>query len=95
MATYDIGDTVRLSAAFANIAGTATDPTTVTLRVTSRSLTTVYTYAAGQITRASAGNYYYDLAITSDHGRWSYRWEATGAVATAEEGELYVRRSRF
>jgi hypothetical protein len=94
MTTYDIGDTVRLSAAFANIAGTATDPTTVTLRVTSRSAVNVYTYAGAHITKASTGNFYYDLALTT-HGKWSYRWEATGAVATAEEGELYVRRSRF
>jgi len=97
MATYDIGDTIRLASEFAQSSGTATDPTTVTLRVKSPAGTTaVYTYSSPvtSIDRTAAGAYYYDLTIT-EAGTWTYRWEGTGTVATAEESRLFVRKSRI
>ena len=41
----------------------------------------------------STGIYHYDLTVDQP-GRWIYRWEATGALVGAEEGQLFVRRSR-
>lgn len=94
MTTYDKGDVVRLSATFGNVSDVATDPTTVILRVKNSAGTTVYTYAAAQISRDSAGNFHKDLALTVV-GEWSYRWEGTGAVETAGEARLFVRPTRF
>jgi hypothetical protein len=94
MAKYDKGDLVRLSAAF-TVAGVATDPTTVTLKVQDPSGNeATYTYALGQVTKDSAGAYHYDLAI-DETGLWTYRWAGTGAVVTAGEANLYARRSAF
>jgi hypothetical protein len=93
--TYDIGDLVRVSAAFATSGGVATDPTTVTLKVQSPAGTeTTYTYALTEVTKGSVGNYYKDLTITLP-GRWVYRWIGTGAVVAASEAHFLIRRSEF
>jgi hypothetical protein len=64
----------------------ATDPTTVTLRVTTPSQTTAtYTYALGQITKTSTGVYTKDIAC-SEAGTWSYEWVGTGAASDAIDG---------
>jgi hypothetical protein len=94
MAKYDKGDLVRLSAAF-TVEGVATDPTTVTLKIHDPSGNAVtYTYALGQVTRDSVGNYHFDLAV-DETGIWPYHWSGTGTVVTAGEAFLYVRRSRL
>jgi hypothetical protein len=93
--TYDKGDLVRLSVAFTNSAGTATDPTTVTLKVKAPGTAlATYTYALGQVTKSATGSYYKDVSLNAS-GRWWYRWEGTGAVETAEEGWLEVREQRL
>lgn len=93
--TYDKGDLVRLSVAFVNSAGTATDPTTVTLKVkTPAGAISTYTYALSQVTKSATGSYYKDVSLNVS-GRWWYRWEGTGAVETAEEGWLEVREQRL
>lgn len=91
MADYDIGDIARITGTFI-VDGTNTDPTTVSLEVTSPTAAsaTTYTYAAGQITKSATGIYYYDLSLTLA-GAWLWRWVATGAVASAESGYIYVR----
>ena len=93
-AAYDIGDTRRLTATFTDIAGVATDPSTVTFKI-KRPDGTATTYVYGtdaQPVKASTGVYYVDYAITLA-GRHAYRFEGTGAVATAESDEFYVRRN--
>jgi len=92
--TYDIGDTIRLRATF-TISGAATDPTTITLKVKNNSGTTsTYTYAGGTVSKTSTGIYYKDISLTND-GVWYYRFEGTGAVAAASEGQFIVRASEF
>lgn len=62
---YDMGDLIRLSLVFTNAAGAATDPTTVSLKVrTPDGVESTYTYANGDITKDSTGNYHYDLSAT-------------------------------
>ena len=88
--SYDRGDLVRLRAEFKNAAGTLTNPTAVVLRVKdpAGAVTTPVT------TTGAAGVYEHDLSLTLE-GTWIYRFEGTGAVQAAEEGEVYVRNSAF
>jgi hypothetical protein len=90
MTTFHIGDTIRIQCEFKNIERVLTDPTTVTLEIkTPGGTTTSYTYAAGQLGRAAAGRYYFDLALSAAN-TWEYRWVGTGAVAQADQGQVHV-----
>lgn len=104
---YDIGDQVRLgnysgadgAAAFATLAGTATDPTVVTLTVEKPDGSQlVYGYpsagADGTLTKESTGRFYRDVTLDQS-GMWSYRLVGTGAVVAAAEGQLHVVLSAF
>lgn len=87
------GNTVRISCTWTNMAGVATDPTTITLKVKSPSgRTDTYIYALGQIARAAKGSYYKN--ITVDEGQtWTWRWIGTGAVAQVDQGQFGVTAS--
>ncbi len=90
---YDVDEVVRLQTTIRNSAGALADPTTVSLEVRPPGSTvTTYTYAGGQITKASTGVYFYDLTL-NESGRWYYRWLSTGTPAVVEEDELIVDRS--
>jgi hypothetical protein len=93
--TYDVGDLVRLGAAFTK-SGVATDPTTLTLKIrTPGGVTTTYTYPTdAQLSRDGPGLYHLELALGAS-GTWVYRWAGTGAAQAAEEGEVNVRASNF
>jgi hypothetical protein len=86
MNNYDIGDLVRVTAEFKDIAGVVTDPTTVKLRVRVNGVTSTYDDAV----RDSAGEYHRDLSILSA-GVYTYRWLGTGAVQTAKESSFSVK----
>lgn len=102
--SYDVGDLVRIgnpsqdttSAAFATLAGTATNPTAVTLTV-KRPDGTLLAYGwpsagvDGTLTNESAGRFYVDVAI-DQVGHWHYRLVGTGAVTAAAEGAFRVQR---
>ena len=97
--TYDMGDSVRLSAAFTD-GGTATDPGTILFRwKPPKSSASLYTYGSdAALVKASTGNYYVDLTIpgtASSAGQWTYRFEGTGAVIAADEDRFYVEPSPF
>lgn len=103
---YDVGDLVRFgnpsqdtdSEAFKTLAGTATDPTAVTL-VVQRPDGTQLAYGwpvggvDGTLSRESAGRFYYDVLIDQS-GAWRFRLAGTGAVTAASEGVLRVLRQR-
>lgn len=77
------GDTVTLANVF-KVAGTATDPTTITLVVTDPTGTaTTYTYAGGTITKSSTGVYTKNITASAA-GRWAFKWAGTGAAADIE-----------
>lgn len=87
---YDKGDQVRLTGTF-TVGGTATDPTTVTLKVKDPSGNVdTYTYALSQIAKSSTGVYYKDLSL-DEAGYWYYQWAGTGAVESVDEDYLVVR----
>lgn len=93
--TFDIGDTVRFAAVFTTTAGVATDPTTVALKLKEPDgAETSYTYAGAAVTKDSTGTYHKDVVVDAS-GTWHYRWVGTGAVTSAEEGRIVVRKSAF
>lgn len=79
----------RVSAAF-TVSGSATDPSTVSLAVTSPSgTTTTYSYGAAEITKDSTGAFHKDVACT-EAGLWRYVWTGTGAASDVERGDWFV-----
>jgi len=96
MNDYNVGDQVRLTVTWTNSSGTPTDPTTITLTVKRRALSTTsttYAYPA-TVTKSSTGVYYVDVTPDNE-GVWDYRWVATGTVVAAEEGAFNVPDSVF
>lgn len=93
---FDVGDAVRCSAGFKNLAGTAIDPTTVSVSV-KKPDGTVETKVYGtdvEVVKSSIGNYYIDVDVTA-HGVWYYRFFSTGSGKAAAERQFVVRRSQF
>ncbi len=88
----DVGDLVRLSAAFTSSAGVATNPTAVSLRVINPAGVEVDPDPTP--TNDGAGAYHYDLTVTLA-GTWRYRFAGTGAVVAAEEAKVFARSSAF
>lgn len=92
---YTPGTLVRLSVAFADAAGVAVDPGGVTFSARAPDGTPQEeTYPAGNIVRASAGNYYVDLLVETP-GRWHYRFAGIDTGQAADEHEFVVSPSRF
>lgn len=93
---YDIGDLVRVSGAFTNAAGTATDPTAVSLKVIAPDGTqTTYVYGTdAEVVKDSTGNYHADLSVSAA-GDWHYQWIGTGAVQAAQGGQFVVQPTAF
>lgn len=70
--------------------GTLTDPTTVTLTVTTPAgVATPYTWAGGTVTRTSTGIFTKDIAC-SEAGTWLYLWVGTGVASDAVAGTWTV-----
>ena len=93
--TYDVGDVVRVSAAFTNASDVAADPTTVKLYYRDPSDGTITELEYGQdaeIVKESTGNYYADLEPDAA-GVWFYKWEGSGSVTATVEGFYKVRES--
>ena len=80
--SYWVGTVVRVTATF-TAGATPADPTTVVARTRSPG-GTVATVAA---TRTGVGVFTADVALT-ERGIWGYRFEGTGAVVAAAEGEV-------
>jgi len=93
MQSYDVGDSIRLSAVFYDENGAVVDPTTVTLKVKDLvPATTSYVYGVdSEITKDRVGHYHADLTIDgAGDGYWYFRWEGTGTAVAAEEEKFKV-----
>jgi hypothetical protein len=88
---YDIGDLVKLTAAFTDAAGTAIDPTTVTFKILKPDgTTTTAVYGVDPaVVKAATGVYTYNVSITAA-GMWWWRVTSTGTGQAAEEAALVV-----
>jgi hypothetical protein len=87
--SFLVGEQVVLTNTF-QVGGTNTDPTTVSLAITTPAgVTTTYTYAAAEITKTAVG--IYTKTITADAaGTWQYVWVGTGAAADIAPGYFTV-----
>ncbi len=87
--SYNLGTAVTVSTAF-TVSSVATDPTTVTLNITSpSSVTTSYTYAGGTVTKDSTGNY--SKEFTPDaRGHWKYEWVGTGTCTVTNRYKFII-----
>ena len=83
---FDIGDKVRLTCALTDITGAAADPTTVVCTVRAPDNTT----STPSVMHPGLGSYYSEVTTTQS-GTYFYRFEGTGALVVAEEGQFYVR----
>ncbi len=82
----------RLSNTF-TVSDVATDPTTVTLTLTSPSGTaTDYTYALAEITKSATGIYYKDVTCSAA-GEWTYKWVGTGTATDTTVGTFTVHET--
>ena len=96
MNSYNLGDQVRLSAAFTDADGAPVDPTVVTVKYSDPTGdVTDLTYGVDvAVTQEAGGSYYVDF-VPNRAGQWRYRWESSGAVTAAAEGAFLVQRSSF
>ena len=84
---FDIGDRVRITATFTDLAGAVADPTTVALTVKAPD----GTLTSPSNSKDSTGVYHADVNPDAS-GTWWYRWTGTGALVAAEEGTFSVRQ---
>ncbi len=92
--TYTPGQVARLTLAVADLAGAASDPGAVQLKIKAPDATlVVYTYGVdSELVRDSLGKFHADIPLPAA-GQWAYRWELTTPNAGAAEGTLHVRNS--
>lgn len=85
----NVGDRMQVPTTFTNAAGAVADPTTVTFRFDSPSkANTVYVYGVdGQLVRDSTGVYHVNID-PDEAGLWSWRFEGTGAIVAANQGQF-------
>lgn len=91
--SYVVGDLPTVQGTWTNKAtGTPLDPTDARLDVLDPTgVLTTYTYALGQLTKASTGVYTRNLDTTGKAGRWEYRfWSPPGLAQTASAGAFMV-----
>jgi hypothetical protein len=91
--TYDPGDMISLNAQFYKEDGTVGDPTTVVLKIRSPlGLQNTYTPTHDGV---GAYSYDYETDLLDASGRYTYRFEGTGAITSAEEKAFYLNPSDF
>lgn len=80
--------------AITNVAGVATDPGALRLKVKAPDSTvTTYVYGtSGELMKDSVGSYHLDLLLGAA-GSWLWRWESDAPNAGASEGALSVKKS--
>lgn len=86
---YDVGDKVRLSAAFTDISAVAQDPGGVEFKIRAPAGTvTSYVYGVGaEVVKDSTGNYHVDYLISAA-GRYRYRFAGVTSGQAASERQF-------
>ena len=78
---YQTGETIRLIATITDSAGSAVDPTTVTITI--ENAPGIKVVDTEDMTKSETGTYYYDYDIPginiSETGTYTYRVKATGS----------------
>ena len=91
---YQVGDKIRLSAAFTDIDSAAQDPGGVQFKIRAPDGTiTTYIYSTdAELVKDSTGNYHVDYLIATA-GRYRYRFAGVTTGQAADEGEFRVQNS--
>lgn len=82
---WTVGDQVRLKVTVTDTAGTATDPTTISVRVRTPS----GTIRTPSVVRDAVGQYHADVAL-DEAGVWQWEWVTSGNLVLVEGDERYV-----
>lgn len=94
---YDIGDLVRVSAAFTDENGNPADPDDVTLTILQPD-GTVVEKAMVDLGNDETGTWYFEIDTTTDNndnwGLWYYRFVGTGNVQQTSETAFKLRYSK-
>lgn len=92
--SYLIGNAVRVSCAFTDAAGIASDPADVVLLVREPGAVSnaIHAVAEGFLKKVAPGRYTADIAADKA-GEWLYRFEGTGGLTAAEDGRFTVTDS--
>ena len=95
MSSFSLGSQVDLPVSF-SVAGSAVDPTAVTLQIRDPDGTvTTYTYALGGVTKLATGSYTRPLTLNVS-GKWWYRYTGSGSYrATTGDKVITVDSSEF
>jgi len=86
----DIGDLVRITASFVDLAGAPSDPTSIAILARSPS----EAEQSLSVTKQSVGVYYAEQSIDEEN-TWWFRAYGTGAIEAAAERSLHVRATSF
>ena len=78
MTDHHAGETVRITAAIVDTAGSAVDPSTVVISVAKPDGTVDITDQA--MTKSATGSYYYDYTAPTDTGIYTASVKATGSA---------------
>jgi len=94
--SYHNGDKVHFSGTFTDSDNVVHDPENVFFQIKNPSDTIVlYQYGVdAEVVKHSTGIYYVDLPLAVS-GWWYYRWYSTGVGMAADEGGVFVERSKF
>lgn len=96
MNVYEIGQVVRLRAAFTNQDGAAVDPGALSLKIKSPlGVETTYVYGTDvEVVKESDGNYYAD--VEPDHqGVYDAKWIGTGSNKGSKKHRFQVAEDHF
>ena len=91
ISTYELGNVLRVTGTFRNLAGTAVDPTVVKFRYRAPgqdAVTLTYPDNAALV-KAGTGIYYYDIDLSAA-GTWFYKFFSTGTNQAANESQFVV-----
>lgn len=89
MSAYQVGETIRLTAAITDSdSGAAVDPAIVKISINKPDGTAGVEDA--DMTKSATGSYYYDYSIPSNMGTYSWKVVATGSV-----GRITIVRNSF
>jgi len=91
--SFDIGDRKKLTITLTDEDGAVADPTWLAFKMKEPDGTeTTYGYLTDEeLVKSATGIYYVDWPF-AQAGRHVFRFTATGALVTAEQEEVYVRR---
>ena len=88
--TYDIGDSVTVTASIAATAGGMIDPTSLFLEVKWPN-GSLGTFGYSDFTKVSTGNYTFNVNCLNMSGYYFQRWFSTGSGQAAQVKEFFVQ----